>query len=224
MIYSAKKADIRIIVATPHSHKKLFEVDRLLENYQEILFRIRDYGVILKLGHEVFIDPSIPEMGKGNRGLTLDRTRYLLFELPFNSLPKAGLEVINMCNYENLTPIIAHPERNRSFLKNISDISSYIKAGCMIQVDAASIIGIYGRDIKEFVKKLVKCNMVDFIASNAHSAEDYSYWIPLAYRKVLKWVGEENARRLFKSNAEDILNMGEKGVLYNMNLFGGNYS
>lgn len=198
MVHNAEKAGIKIIVATPHSHENLFETERLSENYQEILYRIRDFGVTLKLGYEVFIHPSVPGMEKGNRGLTLDRTRYLLFELPFNSLPVYGFDVIVRFRLENVTPIIAHPERNRNFLKNFNDIAGYTKAGSMVQVDAASILGVYGREVRDFVKKLMKCNRVDFVASNAHCAEDYAQWFLAAYREVSKWVGEENARRLFK--------------------------
>jgi protein-tyrosine phosphatase len=210
MIYNAEKAGIKTIVATPHSHETFFETERLYENYQELLYRIHEYDIILKLGYEVFMNPFLPAVDKKNIGLTLDNTRYLLFELPFNTSPKSGFEVLYSIRLKDYIPILAHPERNRRFLKNFNELSGYINAGCMIQIDAGSIIGVYGRDIKEFVKKLVKQNRVDFVASNAHCAEDYTNWYLKAYSQVSKWSGEDNANRLFESNAESILNREEK--------------
>lgn len=210
MIYNAEKAGIKTIVATPHSHETLFEAERLSENYQELLYRICDYDITLKLGYEVFINPSMPGMEKKNIGLTLHQTRYLLFELPFNTSPGSGFDVLSGFRLKDIIPILAHPERNRNFIKNLNELSRYIKAGCMIQIDAASILGIYGRDVRDFVKKLVKWNMVDFVASNAHCAEDYANWYMKAYREVSKWSGAENANRLFQSNADSILNQEEK--------------
>ena len=210
MILNAKKAGIKTIVATPHSHETIFVADRLSENYQELLYRIRDYEITLKLGYEVFINPSVPSMERKNISLTLDNTRYLLFELPFNTSPRDGFEVLTSLHLKDTIPILAHPERNRNFLKNFNELSGYIQAGCMIQIDAASILGIYGRDIRDFVKKLVKWKRVDFVASNAHCAEDYANWYLKAYREVSKWSGDENATRLFRSNAESILSQEEK--------------
>ena len=210
MIWNAKKAGIKTIVATPHSHETIFVADRLSENYQELLYRIRDYEISLKLGYEVFINPSVPSMERKNISLTLDNTRYLLFELPFNTSPRDGFDVLTSLRLKDTIPILAHPERNRNFLKNFNELSGYIQAGCMIQIDAASILGIYGRDIRDFVKKLVKWKRVDFVASNAHCAEDYVNWYMKAYREVSKWSGDENATRLFQSNAESILSQEEK--------------
>lgn len=206
MVGKAEKAGIRTIVATPHSHDKLFATDRIIENYQEILYRIRDLGVTLKLGYEVFIHPAVSGMVKASRGMTLDSGSCLLFEVPFNCTFSDGYSIIHNFRLENITPIIAHLERNRNFLKKNKDISKYINAGCMIQVDAASIIGVYGRSVKEFAKILMECGLVSFVASNAHCAEDYEKWYLIAYRFAVKWVGEENADRLFLRNAESILN------------------
>ncbi len=206
MLEAAEKAGIKTIIATPHSHEKLFCTDRLNENYQEVLYRLHEYDINLKLGFEVFMDPSAPLTVNELKRLTIEGTRYLVVEFPFNCLPERGLEVLLASQLGETTPIIAHPERNRNFLKDNKIISEYIKAGCMIQVDAASITGIYGRNTRDYVKELIRCNMVAFVASNAHYAEDYENWFQPAFRQVSKWVGEENARKLFERNAENILN------------------
>lgn len=206
MVLEAEKAGIRTIVATPHYHEPLFETERLTDSCQELLYRVRNIDVTIKLGYEVFMNP----FGQGNEriitGLTLDNSRYLLIELPFNASPGDGLEIIYSLRRKDVTPILAHPERNRNFVRDIKGIAAYIGAGCMIQADAASVVGIYGKDSKELVRKLIKRKQVDFIASNAHCAEDYALWYRKAFRTVAGWAGEEQAGRLFHYNAQGILN------------------
>ena len=210
MICHAEKAGIETIVATPHSHEPLFDSERLTDNYQELLYRIRSCNITLKLGYEVFINPAVQTADWKSMELTLDRSRYLLFELPFNSSPKDGFDLLHIFSLKDTVPIIAHPERYRNFLRNFNELNGYINAGCMIQIDAASILGVYGRDVRECAKKLLKLNRADFVASNAHCPEDYANWYRKAFDEVSKWTGDENARRLFLSNAQCILNREEK--------------
>ncbi len=210
MAYQAQKAGIKTIIATPHAHESLFDSERLSDNYQELLYRIRDYDIVLKLGYEVFINPSMPGMEKKNIGLTMDDTRYLLFELPFNTLPGEGLGAIQSLRQKDIVPILAHPERNRNFIRNFNELTGYVNAGCLLQIDAASVLGIYGRDVREFAKKLIRWNRVDFVASNAHCAQDYVNWYMKAWSEVSKWSGEASANRLFQSNAENLLHREEK--------------
>jgi protein-tyrosine phosphatase len=210
MICHAEKAGIEAIVATPHSHEPLFDNERLTDNYQELLYRIRSCNISLKLGYEVFINPAVQVADWKNMELTLDGSRYLLFELPFNASPRDGFDLLHAFRLKDIIPIIAHPERNRNFLHNFNELSGYLNAGCMIQIDAASVLGVYGRDVREYVKRLVKLNQVDFVASNAHCPEDYANWYRKAFNEVSKWTGDENARRLFKSNAQGILKREEK--------------
>lgn len=209
MISSAEKAGIRTIVATPHSHEALFETDKLIDHYEELLYRTRASDIILKLGYEVFINPSIQGADRKNP-LTLDDSSYLLYELPFNATPKDGFDVLYSFRLKEIIPILAHPERNRNFLKAPEELSNYINAGCMIQVDAASILGVYGRDVRDFTKKLLKANKVDYVASNAHCALDYSAWYARAFKQVAKWTGDEVAGRLFRENAQGIVNQEKK--------------
>ncbi len=200
MIECAERVGVTIIIATPHIHELFFNIERLTENYQELLYKSREHKVSIKLGYEVLICPQNDEE-YDDLYFTLDGTRNILFELPFNLLPQNGFEIIYNIRLKDRIPILAHPERNRNFLKSSNELNGYINAGCLIQIDAASIIGVYGRSVQSFVKKLICGNKVDFVASNAHCTRDYSEWYMAAYRMVAKWTGKENALRLFSCNA-----------------------
>ena len=205
MVEEAEKLGIQIVIATPHYQENVFEADRVKENYQELLFRARDYDVVIKTGYEVFINPFNPVIAAGVGRLTLAKTRQMLFDLPFNVKPAYCFDVFGKLRLENIIPVIAHPERNRNFLNNYKGLVNFIKAGCMIQVDAASIAGVYGIRVKEFSKQLIAYNFVDMVASNAHYAEDYARWYMEAYQNVIRWAGQYYAHNLFYKNAKSML-------------------
>jgi protein-tyrosine phosphatase len=126
-------------------------------------------------------------------------------EFPFDAIPIYSQDTVYRLQVRNMKTIIAHPERNRNFVRDINKFMSYVEIGCLVQIDAASIIGVYGREVKEFSKKLIKLNAAHFVASDAHCPKDYSNWYRQAYEKVRKWAGQEYTDELFCSNARSIL-------------------
>jgi len=205
MVSEAEKAGIKVIIATPHFQEHLFDDKRVMENFMELKQKAADYQVTLKIGSEIFINPFISNLIYTGRSMTLDNSKYVLIEMPFGSIPVYCYETIFKLKLNNIHPIIAHPERNRIFLKDFELFMEFLGRGCMIQVDAASIIGVYGNDVKNFTKRLIKLNMAHFVASDAHCANDYTNWYIKAYKKIENWAGEEYADTLFNSNARNIL-------------------
>ncbi|MCX7920944.1 MAG: phosphoesterase [Clostridia bacterium] len=212
MVEAAAKQDVKVIIATPHFQENIFENDKLVDNFYELVYKTSDYGVDLKMGYEVFINPFIPDILKGKKSLTLNESRYMLLEMPFDDIPIYSYETIYKLQLERIIPIIAHPERNRTFLKNFDTFTSFIERGCLVQLDAASIVGVYGKSVKNFAKKLIKSNMAQFVASDAHFARDYTNWYKKAYQKVRKWAGEEYADKLFYRNSKFILDNIEESI------------
>ena len=205
MVREAEKLGISTIIATPHYQENVYEAERVEENYQELLFRTSDYGVTVKLGYEVFVNPFEQNPLKNMKRLTLGRTKHVLLEFPFNAKPLLCIEAAKKLQNEGLIPIIAHPERNRNFLNKLSDLVSFVKMGCLIQIDAGSITGVYGNRIKHYAKRLVELNFADLVASNAHFSSDYTEWYIEAFKNVTDWSGNEYAHRLFTQNARGIM-------------------
>ena len=79
---------------------------------------------------------------------TINNTKYMLIEFPM--LEFNIDEVINTI-YElqirGITPIIAHPERYKQFIKKPSTINTFIKEGMLFQLNAGSITGAFGKDV-----------------------------------------------------------------------------
>jgi protein-tyrosine phosphatase len=213
MSTEAKKAGINVIIATPHFQKHVYELDKVIENFYKLKLKVAHIGIELYLGYEVFLNPFFIERIDEYTGLTLADSRYMLVELPYNASPDSGYEIIRGLRSRNIIPVLAHPERNRNFLRNYDDFLRLISLECMVQVDAASILGIYGNQSKKFVKKLLDMDLVDFVASNAHGPVDYSEWYVNAYKEFARLAGTERTSKFFGENAAIILKCSGKEVL-----------
>ena len=205
MVLEAGKLGINGIISTPHYNQELYNSSMVKNNFDELCTRVAGCGIKLYQGYEVFLIPSTPEDVRQRDDLTLNRSRYLLFELPFDCVPKYYDEVLTNLVLNNYTPILAHPERYRYFIKDFNRFLSLVELGCLVQLDAASIIGVYGPESKSFAKKLIKLDLIHFVASDAHCADDYTYRFLPAYRQVQLWGSTEYADKVFCSNPKKIL-------------------
>lgn len=203
MILEAEKLGIKTIVTTPHYNKDVYNSDKVLENFYKIKSRIRDFGIDLLLGYEVYLISSLNDILSKKEKYTLNKSKYLLFELPFDIMPVNINETILRLHSEGIIPIIAHPERNKYFVRGMQKFIDLIETGCLVQIDAASIVGTYGGKVKRFTKKLIDLNLVHFIASDAHKLQDYELF-EKSYKIVTNWAGKEYSDKLFNQNASVI--------------------
>ncbi|AEV67681.1 tyrosine-protein phosphatase [Acetivibrio clariflavus] len=205
MILEAEKLGVNKIIVTPHYNKNIYKPDKILENFYNVKSRIRDFGIELFLGYEVFLVSSINDVFLQKYKYTLNKSKYLLFELPFDIMPVNINETLLKLHAEGIVPIIAHPERNIYFARNTQKFIDLIETGCLVQLDAASIVGIHGSNVKKFAKKLIDLNLVQFVASDAHKPEDYEVY-KKSYDIVKNWAGKEYSDKIFAHNQEVIIN------------------
>lgn len=205
MLKKAKEIGIGTIIATPHYQESLYETGEIGGHFEELAREAEKIGIVLKLGREVFINPFLPDLLKKDRSLTLNQSRYLLLELPYDAIPIYTYETIFKLQLMKILPVLAHPERNMNILRSFVELGRFLERGCLIQVEAGSLVGVYGRQVEEFAEKLIKLNLAHFIASDAHFESDYDNWYLQAYKKVKKIAGEEYAGKLFEHNAQIVL-------------------
>lgn len=205
MVLEAERLGVKEIIATPHFNNSLFDTDKAVENFLALSSRIADCDVKLHIGYEVSIDPFMIEKVKELKSKTLNNSSYILFELPFDHIPVYCSKLLYGFHTEKIIPILAHPERNRVFMRNFKSFINFIENGCLVQIDAGSVVGAYGVEARHFAKKVIKLNLVQFVASDAHCAEDYSAWYLQAYNQVKRWAGVEYTNQIFNENAKKII-------------------
>lgn len=207
MISEAEKIGIKEIITTLHLHGHVFKYndEDICQKFFDLENKTSNFNISVKIGFEVFITSVCKENMNLLVNYTMNNTRFMLVEIPYSEFSLQTFERIQLLRKYRIIPIIAHPERCCAFFKNYNLIESLIDSGCLVQIDAPSILGVYGSSAKYLAKKLIKNKAAHFIASNAHFASDYSEWYERAYYTVKRWAGNEYVKRLFCDNAESIV-------------------
>lgn len=169
MLQIAKNSGTKAIFATPHYYRGRFETsyNDVLLYTDELNKRIEDLKILP--GQEVYIDNyTLQAYDSGTIG-TLNNTKYMLLELPFDYLRGNETDIIYELRIKGIVPIIAHPERYSYIMQNPSNINSFIDEGCLFQINSGSLDGVFGRDVKKTANILIENGICSFIASDAHS-------------------------------------------------------
>ena len=207
MIYEAEEVGIKAIIATPQYNELNFNIQKVFDHFNELKLKIECCNVKLILGYEISTDSASFKNISNLKALTLGNSKYILLEFPNTGLPAYCFIAMKKLIQQGYQPILAHPESNINFQNNISLLLSFKELGCLIQVDAASTIGIFSEKIRNFTRLLLFSDIVDFVASNARASFGYSEWFLKSYKKVSQWIGGEKADKLFSSNADVIMDI-----------------
>ena len=205
MVRNAVERGATIIFCTPHYRKPYIKpVERIKQSFSALVDAVKKEGieVELRLGEEVYMRPDMIEKLKNGEALTLNGTPYVLVEFDFevySSIPMVA-EMLVKAGY---TPIIAHLERYR--YADLDMAEEVKKVGGLIQINANSISGRAKKWYYKKVKKLLKANLVDFIASDYHDGRQYT--MDVTYKVIKKKFGASTAEKLFYTNAMRYLNL-----------------
>lgn len=198
------------VIATPHyvenstmdnSYYKNIEI---LNNLKKEL-KLNEIYLDIYLGNEIYICGNLLDNLKSEKITTLNNTKYILIELPFMDLPKNCLDMIDKLLKLGYIPVLAHPERNIVICKDINILYDLIIKGCLVQVNIPSIEGKYGLEIKEATENILKCNMVHFIGTDAHSNLRRSPNVARGIEMIKNIIGEEKFKNLALDNPKKIL-------------------
>lgn len=174
MLDIAYKQGIRDIIATPHympdganaSPDAIYAgVDKLQEYADDMLYQMNIYT-----GNEIYFHGEAASMLEKGEICTLAATKCVLVE--FSPMDDARYIRNSLVELQNMgyKPIIAHVERYVSIAQEPFDKVEELKnMGILMQVNAGSITGFYGKERKTAAEKLLKKELVDFIATDAHS-------------------------------------------------------
>lgn len=204
-IQIAKGNNIVKIILTPHyfSGDTGYCLSHVKQTYEELKRTIQKRGIDMQLGlgNECVIDERIIDDIQSGKALTLDGTQYILCEYPFYQVPLNYMNILYKLIDNAYKPIIAHPERNMYFVSHYDSIVEMIQNGCMLQVNAESILGRYGSTCKKNAYKLIKNKMAGFMASDAHSDTGRSpELLKKAYLRLNKIVDDDYRRVLNSEN------------------------
>jgi len=199
----AARDGITKIVATPHIKNTLHSVSSIKNSIARLNKRLGELAISVEIlqGADVHAMLDISLL----KGYTINNTQYILVEFPHSHLPNSMKEVLFKMMVQGYRPIITHPERNMSVLKDPRAIFELINGGVLAQITADSIIGTFGVDIQECSRYLLKKNMVRFIATDAHSSHHRKPVLSQGLKAAEKIIGKDKAIKLVTVNPEAVV-------------------
>ncbi|AQQ54216.1 tyrosine-protein phosphatase [Planococcus lenghuensis] len=173
LIEQAVNAGVTDIIATSHAFHPQFHVQAttIREQIAELSTELQDRQIPLKLhtGQELRLKDVLTDKIAEGEALTLAGSRYVLIELPSNTVPAYTIPVIQQLLGMNLIPIIAHPERNKAIAEKPNRLYRLITNGALGQITAGSLAGHFGRAIQKTAMQLVEANLVHTYGSDVHN-------------------------------------------------------
>jgi protein-tyrosine phosphatase len=203
---AAYRAGTLAMIATPHrSLRYAWSGQALLHGLQ----RLQDHlpaGFALFGGCELELSDEAWKSFESNPGrYCLNRSRYVLVELPRASSSHGFEVVLARLRARGCVPIVAHAERCRLFQPRADLLADWVQQGCLLQITADAICGRNGRAARAAATELLGAGLVHFVASDAHDVARRGPNLQPAYRAVSERAGVEQAARLFTYNPLRVL-------------------
>ena len=165
---------IRHTILTPHHNRYWIKNEKndVIEHTKKVSEAIKLAGIPLTVSasqeirmNEEFMDHLFKDLY-----LPLDKEgKYYLVEFSWKSIPSFAHDYLQQMIDAGITPVIAHPERQRPFIENPNYLREFIEMGCISQVTATSIVGGYSEEIRQIAHEMMEENLIHTIASDAHN-------------------------------------------------------
>lgn len=216
VLKEAEKAGFTDIISTSHYIEGHYELNK--EDRQAWITALNagmkkeNININLYTGAEIFVSENMCDNIASGAICTLNNTRYVLFELPMNNKTVYLEEVIFNLISMDLVPIIAHPERYSYIQKDPSILFDYIEMGVLFQSNYASIIGYYGKEAKNTVKKLLQHKMIHFFGSDNHRQNTIYADMNKILGELEKVISKKEIKLLTEINPRKIINNEEIAV------------
>ncbi len=211
MLEMSVEDGVKAIVATPHmfSHSgKIKEIEKFRDIFSEFKKKVDelDPGIEIFQGSENYFTSCLREnLKKFPDILTINNGDYFLLEFPMNFIfPGTKDFIFNILN-EGYIPVICHPERNTDIQTKPSILYEFLVAGALSQLDAGSLRGDFGSDVKDTANVLLKNNLVHVIASDCHDPRVRPPGLS-GMKKIISWIEPDKIELFLKYIPAAIIN------------------
>ncbi len=209
MLRIAYDEGIRTIVATPSYNKKNpimdgDKLDRIVEQLNIEAGRIDPYYKVY-LGREIeYNDENHQKIISGQLDSMAD-SKYVMIRFQYDIDFETISEAIRDINMDGYIPIVADVEQYECLESDEDKVEELIQLGAYVQISAAAVVGGLGHDIKSFSRKLLKEELVHFVASDALDSEDKAPYLRECAEYIERKYGEDYMNELFYTNPKAVI-------------------
>ena len=155
-------------IATPHIFKELYpnNFETISSARSALQSAIDQAGVSFKL--ESAAEYMVDQDFNLDSALCTLQNKFMLIEMSYlNESPNIVQQIFNV-EIKGYKPILAHPERYIFYFKDQTKLKLFKEKGCLFQLNLLSIVGYYGKEVKQLAEFLLKENMYDLAGTDLH--------------------------------------------------------
>lgn len=187
-----------LVVATPHIRRGVVDDPReVAERVTELCGELRREQIPLavrpggELSFEMVAqlnDAQLDAIAHGPPG-----GRWVLLESPFAGRDAPFTLAADELRARGFGVVLAHPERTVPDAPSLLALRHELLAGSTLQLNAWSVTGRYGADVRDRALALLRANPLAVVASDAHGGERMPWLTPAI--TALRTAGDDNPRR-----------------------------
>lgn len=204
-------AGVADVAATPHlraavladpdaASGRLGALDDAWATLEEVAAGI-DRAPTVHRGAEVRLD--VPDLDLSDPRVRLGGGDAVLVEFARLELPPYGAEQLRQVASAGWRPVLAHAERYQGVGARLGVAARWREAGAALQVNAGSLLGMYGDEAERVGWELLEQGWADLVASDYHGLGPVA--LAPARERILKRDGDEQAELLFAANPRRLL-------------------
>lgn len=204
MVRQAYAAGVRTLICTPHSPdssaSRHYSPALIRERTAALQHAADQAGIALRLlpGTEISFVPTVPQKLASKQILSLADSHTVLIEMPVFAVDQRFLPVAQTLIAQGYTVVLAHPERYLYDDQDLQDLHAIHAAGVLFQVTAIAV-----DDPNSLT--LFDQQLVDIVASDAHSDTYRPTAMRFAYDYVYERFGEAMAQQLFVDTPQKLI-------------------
>ncbi len=176
IISNLYESGIRRIITTPHIRSDLFLNTstgiRLAFEPLAALSNAKWPDLQLSFASEYFADDHfVSLLEKGDVLPLFDN--FVLFETSMRFDQPHFIDIIKLMQDKGWRPVLAHPERYRSWWNHPEIYDQVYEMGVIFQVNLLSLAGSYGPKQKEMAEILIQQGKINAVGTDIHHANQY---------------------------------------------------
>lgn len=159
------------LIATPHImsdiHPNTPETIEAAKKLLQTELDKKGYTIPVSYAAEYMLDENFLSLLKAGNLLTFGNY-IILVETMFLDLPPNLEDILFQLQTHGYQPLLAHPERYHYVDRNLTGLNPFRDRNCLLQCNALSFTGYYGKREQEIAFRLLDAGLIDFIGSDMH--------------------------------------------------------
>jgi len=200
------------VVCTPHLISGMYNhsMEKIEQGTRRLSDAVRARGLEVDLywAAENYLDDAFFDLLETGKAITYGTgNKHILVEMPFLKIPDYLEELTFRMMLKRFKPIVAHPERYSDIVKRPKRIRDLVNVGYQVQINLGSLGDLYGRSVRRTAEKLLGMGVVDYVASDIHSAGHLEPVFEDGLNRLFKVAGQSEAVRILTENPARMLGL-----------------